>query len=32
MLKVKDYLPPEEKEKLLGPSRQATRYPVFKNV
>jgi hypothetical protein len=32
MLELKDYLPPDEKEKLLGPTRQATRYPVFKDV
>ena len=32
MLKVSEYLPPELKEKLLGPNTQATRYPVFKDV
>ena len=32
LLKRAEKLTVEEREKLLGPLRQATRYPVFKDV
>ena len=32
MIKIAPNYSVEEKEKLLGPNSQATRYPVFKDV